>query len=146
LRRKLRQPAELAGKIQKIVPDTSAIINGRLTKLIADGELDGSEIIIPEIVIGELQAQAARGKETGFSGLEEIKNVRAMADEHKTKLRFVGERPSYEDILLAKSGRIDALIQDIAKKENAVLLTTDLPQALVAEAVGISVKYYEAWE
>ncbi|MEM7820647.1 MAG: PINc/VapC family ATPase [Candidatus Aenigmatarchaeota archaeon] len=146
MRRKERKPTGVVGKIKKIVPDTSAIIHGRLSKLIADGELDGSEIIIPEIVIGELQAQAARGKETGFTGIEEIKNVRELAAAHKISVRFVGERPSYEDILLAKSGRIDALIQDVAKKESAVLLTTDLPQALVADATGISVKYYEAWE
>jgi ATPase len=146
MRRNVKKPAELAGKIQKIVPDTSAIIHGRLSKLVADGELDGSEVIIPEIVMGELQAQAARGRETGFTGLEEIKKVRELSASHKVNLRFVGERPSYEDILLAKSGRIDALIQDIARKEGAVLLTTDLPQALVAEAAGIAVKYYEAWE
>ncbi len=146
MRTRVRKPAELAGKIQKLVPDTSAIIHGRLSKLVSDGELDGSEIIIPEIVMGELQGQTARGKETGFIGLDEIKKVRELAKEHNIIVRFVGERPSYEDILLAKSGRIDALIQDVAKKESAVLLTTDLPQALVAEAIGISVKYYESWE
>lgn len=146
MRRKERKPTELEGKIQKIVPDTSAIIHGRVSKLIAEGGLDGAEVMIPEIVMGELQAQAARGRETGFTGLEEVKKIRELAPQHNINLKFVGERPSYEDILLAKSGRIDALIQDVAKTSGAVLLTTDLPQALVAEAAGIPVKYYPAWE
>jgi ATPase len=146
MRRKLRKPTEIEMNLGKVVPDTSAIIHGKITELIKSGKLDKSEIIIPEIVIGELQAQAARGRETGFLGLEEIKKIREEAEKHKTVIRFVGERPSYEDILLSKSGRIDALIQDMAKQNNAVLITMDLPQALVAEAQGIPVKYFESWE
>ncbi len=141
-----RKPEELKIKLKKVVPDTSSIVNGKLYELIKTGELNNAEIIIPEIVMGELQAQAARGRETGYAGLDEIKKIREDAEKHKIIINFIGERPSYEDILLARSGRIDALIQDIAKQNNAVLLTTDLPQALVAEAEGIPVKYFESWE
>ncbi len=133
-------------KLERVVPDTSAIVKGLLSRLAEKGELDGATVIIPEIVMGELQAQASRGKETGFLGLEEIKKIREMAASRNMTLILTGERPSFEDIQLAKSGRIDALIQDWAKKEKAVLLTTDLPQALVAEAQGIPVKYFEAYE
>jgi ATPase len=133
-------------EMKRICVDTSAIINGKVTELIKSGKLKNSEIIIPEFVMGELQAQAAKGRETGYIGLEEIKKIREEAKEHKTIVKFFGERQSYEDILLAKSGRIDALIADMAKKNDAVLLTTDLLQALVAEAEGIKVKYFEPWE
>ena len=119
---------------KKICVDTSAIINGKITELISKGKIKDTEIIIPQLVMGELQAQAAKGRETGYIGLEEIKKIREQAKKHKINLRFVGERQSYEDILLAKSGRIDALINDVAKKNNAILLTTDLLQSLVAEA------------
>ncbi len=132
--------------LNKICVDTSALIHGNITELIKSHKLDSSEIIIPEIVIGELQAQAAKGKEIGFIGLEEIKIIRQLKDQHKINLNFVGERPSYEDILLAKSGRIDALIQDIAKENDAVLITCDLLQGLVAQAQGIKVKYFESFE
>ncbi len=142
----VKKPKSTEGKLEKIVPDTSAIIHGRLTKLAETGELDNAQIIIPEIVMGELQAQAAKGKETGFIGVEEIKKLRGLLEAHKINLQFIGERPSYEDILLAKSGRIDSMIQDVARKEKAVLLTCDLPQALVAEAQGLEVKYYESYE
>jgi len=145
-RLKLKKPEEKDIKLSKVLPDTSIIVQGKLSQLLEEGKLDGSEIIIPEIVMGELQAQAAKMKESGFLGLEEIKKIRSLLDKHKAKLKFTGERPSYDDIMLAKSGRIDALIQDSARKENAVLITADLPQALVSEAQGIPVKYYESYE
>jgi ATPase len=144
--RKRRKFEEKEFVLNKICVDTSALIHGKITELIKSHKLDNSELIIPEVVIGELQAQAAKGKEIGFIGLEEIKKIRELVDEHKINLKFIGERPSYEDILLAKSGRIDALIQDIAKESNAVLITCDLLQGLVAQAQGIMVKYFESYE
>jgi len=141
-----KKPEERQIELKKICIDTSALIHGKITELINSEKLEGTEIIIPEIVTGELQAQASRGKEIGFIGLEEIKKIRELSEKHKIILKFIGERPSYEDILLAKSGRIDALIQDISRENNAVLVTCDLLQALVAEAQGISVKYFESYE
>jgi len=144
--KKRNKPEEKQIEMKKICTDTSALIHGKITELIKSEKLDGTEILIPEIVIGELQSQAAKGKEIGFIGLEEIKKIRELSEKHKIILKFMGERPSYEDILLARSGRIDALIQDIARENNAVLVTCDLLQALVAEAQGIKVKYFESYE
>ncbi|MEM5813387.1 MAG: PINc/VapC family ATPase, partial [Candidatus Aenigmatarchaeota archaeon] len=59
----------------------------------------------------------------------------------KISIEFSGERPSLEDIKLARSGRIDSLIREIAKKEDAYLLTADFVQSLVAEAEGVKVIY-----
>jgi len=140
------KPVEKKVKMKKICVDTSAIVNGKVKELINSKKLDHSEIIIPQLVMGELQAQAAKGKETGYIGLEEIKKIKEISKKHGINIKFAGERQSYEDILLAKSGRIDALIIDIAKENNAVLVTTDLLQALVAEAEGIEIKYFEPWE
>ncbi|MCD6476958.1 MAG: Flp pilus assembly complex ATPase component TadA [Candidatus Aenigmarchaeota archaeon] len=144
--KKRRKPSEPKQAIKKIVPDTSILIHGKLSELIKSNKLKNIEIIIPEIVMGELQAQASKGRETGFLGLDEVKTIRDLSDKYKIKLKIVGQRPSFEDIQLAKSGRLDALIQDTAKKEKAVLVTSDLPQALVAEAQGIPVKYFESFK
>jgi len=144
--KKRKKPEEKQIELKKICIDTSALIHGKITELIKSEKLNGSEIIIPEIVTGELQSQASKGKEIGFIGLEEIKKIRELSEKHNIILKFFGERPSYEDILLARSGRIDALIQDIARENSAVLVTCDLLQALVAEAQGINVKYFESYE
>jgi len=127
--------------MEKIVVDTSIIIDGEITKLIEAGILKDCEIIIPVAVLDELQSQASRSKEYGFVGLEEIKKIRQLSEKHNITLRFEGERPSMEDIRLASHGRIDAIIKDIAKKNNAIFYTADYVQALVAEAEGIKTSY-----
>src|SRR5215212_5247391 len=98
---------------------------------------DNSEIIIPVAVIDELQSQASTNKEHGFVGLDEVKKIRELCSSRGIAIRFIGERPNIDDIRLAKHGRIDAIIKDIALQENAVLITADYVQAEVAEAQGI---------
>ncbi len=128
--------------VKRIACDTSIIIDGKLSEIIKK-EKD-LEVIIPIAVLDELQAQASKGREPGFVGLDELKKVREICKKKGIKIRFAGERPSLEDIKLAHSGRIDAIIRDVAKREKATLLTADYVQALVAEAEGINVKYIPA--
>ncbi|MDE1862488.1 MAG: Flp pilus assembly complex ATPase component TadA [Thaumarchaeota archaeon] len=127
--------------MEKIVADTSIIIDGEITKLIEAGSLRDCEIIIPVAVLDELQSQASQSKDYGFVGLEEIKKIRELAQKNRIVLRFEGERPSMDDIKLARHGRIDAIIKDIAKKNSATFYTADYVQALVAEAEGIKTNY-----
>jgi len=130
--------------VEKVVPDTSILIDGKLSKLVESRALSDVEIIIPEAVLDELQAQASLGREIGFLGLEEVIKVRKIAEERDDmKITCVGRRPSLEEIQLARKGRIDALIRDVAREYNATLLTSDYVQALVAEAEGLKVKYLE---
>ena len=104
-------------------------------------KLSDAKIIIPRAVLDELQAQASRGKEIGFKGLEEIKKLRKVSKEHNIEVTFTGKRPTLEEIQLAKKGRIDAIIRDVAQKEKAKLITADYVQALVAEVEGVDVEY-----
>ncbi len=125
----------------KLVLDTSIIIDGKVSRMLEYGELNKCEIIIPIAVLDELQAQASLSREQGFIGLNEVKRLRELCSSKGITLRFEGERPSMDDIKLARHGRIDALIKDVAKKEGATLITADYVQALVAEAEGINVRY-----
>jgi ATPase len=123
---------------KKYVLDTSIIIDGEITKMIEAGQIDnGSQIIIPLAVLDELQSQASSNKEYGFVGLNEIKKIRELSSNKDISLRFLGERPNIDDIRLAKNGRIDAIIKDVALHEAATLITADYVQALVAEAQGV---------
>ena len=123
---------------KKLVLDTSVIIDGEVTKMIETGDISGaSQIIIPLAVLDELQSQASSNKEHGFVGLSEIKKIREQCSKKKIDLLFVGARPTLDDIRLAKHGRIDALIKDVAMREGATLVTADYVQALVAEAQGV---------
>lgn len=126
---------------QKLIPDTSIIIDGKVPNVISKEESTDLEVIIPRAVLDELQAQASKGREPGFVGLEEIKKLRVFCESKGIKLTFLGERPGFDDIRLARSGRLDALITDVARTENGILLTADYVQALVAEASGVRVKH-----
>ncbi|MDI6721456.1 MAG: PINc/VapC family ATPase [Candidatus Aenigmarchaeota archaeon] len=130
--------------MEKIVPDTSVLISGILTEMIEKKELQDTEIIIPEFVLEELRAQASKGREIGFRGLEEIKRLRSMEDD-KIKIVRTGRRQTMEEIQLAKYGRIDALILDVAKEENAVLFTSDYVQSTVAEAENVKTRYFPSY-
>ena len=123
--------------MSKIVADTSVIINGQLIIQIESGSVRNSEIIIPQAVFDELQSQASGNKKQGFVGLEKIHKLKELSGSHGLVVSLQGEHPSIEDIKLANSGRIDALITDLAEQHNAVLYTSDNVQHLVAQAKGI---------
>jgi ATPase len=101
--------------LSKIVIDTSIIINGQIIKEVESGSLENAEIIVPMAVLDELQSQAAQKKEQGFVGLEAIKKLQDLSSKHGISIKFEGKRPSVDDVSLAKRGRIDAIIQDVAK-------------------------------
>ncbi len=131
---------------EKIVPDTSVIISGIMTDLIKKEEIKDAEIIIPEFVVEELRAQASKGREIGFKGLAELKKLREMEKDYKVKTVKIGRRQTLEEIKLAKYGRIDALIVDVAREENAIIYTSDIVQFTVAEAEGIPARYFKPYE
>jgi len=138
-RRKIQTEDIDFGKLKTIVPDTSVLIHGKLSVLIEEGKIRDARIIIPHTVLDELQAQASRGRETGFEGLDEIKRIKELGKNRGIRLEFTGKRPTLEEIQLAKKGRLDAIIRDVAAKEKATLVTSDYVQALVGEAENVSV-------
>ena len=117
-----------------IVADTSVIINGYLADQIESGSIRNSEVIIPQAVFDELQSQASNHKQQGFIGLEQIQKLNKLSGSFGLKIILKGSHPSIDDIKFAASGRIDALIIDMAKQNNAILYTSDNVQHLVAAA------------
>ncbi|MCV0409599.1 PINc/VapC family ATPase [Nitrosopumilus sp.] len=123
--------------MSKIVPDTSVIINGELISQIETGSIRNAQIIIPQAVFDELRSQASNKKEQGFVGLEKIRKLNELSGSFGLEIVMKGSHPSSDDIKFASSGRIDALIVDMAKQNDATLYTSDKIQNLVAQAEGI---------
>lgn len=123
----------------RIVPDTSIIIAGGISKMLEEEKVE--EIIIPEAVIAELEAQANFGHISGFRGLAEVEKIVQIAKNRGIRVEFVGRRPNIDEIKLAKGGEIDSMIRDIAKAHSAILVTSDRVQSLVAKAKGIETIY-----
>ena len=63
-------------KVNKLVPDTSVIIEGLVSKKLASGELIANTVLIHEAVVSELEHQANVNKIIGFLGLEEIEAIK----------------------------------------------------------------------
>jgi len=125
------------------VPDTSVIVDGRLTGFLSTLE-EKVRVVVPEAVIAEIEHQANEGKAIGHTGLEELKKLRDMADRGEILLEFYGERPELWQIRRAKAGEIDHMVRETARQLNATLITGDQVQRDVAIAKGIDVIYLTA--
>ena len=123
---------------KRYILDTSILIGTYIRSKIANDEITrGSEIIIPIAVLDELQSQASDNKDHGIAGLEEIRKLRELCENKGVLIQFTGQRPTLDDIRLAKKGRIDSIIKDVARENEAILLTADYVQHLVALAQGV---------
>ncbi|MFA1610091.1 PINc/VapC family ATPase [Halobellus rubicundus] len=125
----------------KIVPDTSAVVDGRVSERVESGE--GGTVLVPEAVVGELESQANDGLDTGWAGLEELQRLAGLADDGDVTVRYVGRRTKPSEATGAHEGDVDALIREVAEDEDATLLTSDVVQSEVAKAKGLDVEYVE---
>ena len=130
--------------MSKIVADTSVIINGQLVSQIESGSIRNCEIILPQAVFDELQSQASKKREQGFIGLEKIRKLKSLSGSHGLKVVVGGIHPSSDDVKLASSGRIDSLIVDMAKQNDAILSTSDNVQHLVAQAEDVETVFLKS--
>ncbi|MEM0122998.1 MAG: ATPase, T2SS/T4P/T4SS family, partial [Conexivisphaerales archaeon] len=128
-------------KQKKISLDTSVIINGFISNMIESGEIAGTQIIVPRVVVAELQNQASKGLEIGFRGLDELKKVRELCQRNDIPYYVKGTLPTVEEIKQAHGGRIDELILELSKKLSATLYTSDYVMHLVAQAEGIDSRH-----
>lgn len=129
--------------IEKIVPDTSVLIEGLLSDKIKHKHIRANEIIIHEAVIAELEHQANMNKAIGFLGLDEIKRLKKISSEEGFLLSYKGQRPKAAEIRHASLGEIDSLIRQLAYDEDATLITSDKVQSEVGLAKGMKVIYFK---
>ncbi len=124
-----------------VVPDTSVVVDGRLSERVAAGDYEGATVSIPEAVVSELEAQANQGYDSGWDGIAELEALAELAEEGHIEVEYTGGRPDPEEIEAASEGELDALIREHAAELGATFLTSDRVQSEVAEAKGIDVEY-----
>jgi len=125
----------------EVVPDTSVVVDGRVSERVE--EFAGATIVVPEAVVGELEAQANDGRETGWEGLAELQRLVDLDADDEITVEYVGRRPDAIERRDADEGEVDALIRSVAQDRGATLLTSDDVQSEVARAKGIDVDYLE---
>ncbi len=125
---------------ETLVPDTSVLVDGRITELVKS-EFPGAVVLVPRAALAELEAQANRGLETGFAGLDELQKLHTMAELGECTVQFSGDRPTSDDIERAATGAIDARIRDVADDHGGLFVTSDRVQAYAAAAQGLRHHY-----
>ncbi len=126
-------------ELDRIVPDTSVIIEGLLSKKIQKKELKVSSILIHEASLAELEHQANKSREIGHMGLDELKKLKDLSTQFNFEVKYLGHRPKASEIRYASLGEIDSLIRELAYIEDATLITGDKVQYKVAQSKGIKV-------
>jgi len=119
----------------KIVPDTSVVVDGRVSDRVEDGEFAGVTVVVPEAVVSELEGQANNGRETGWEGLAELQRLLDLSEAGETTVQYVGERPERHPT----GSDLDAVIREVAADRDATLVTSDDVQAETARAKGLDV-------
>lgn len=130
-----------AESYERIVPDTSILIEGILSEKLSKNEIKTEKIIISFASLSELEHQANKGMSIGYLGLTEIKTLRELSQKGLFELTFGGRKPNSMEVKNAHLGEIDSMIRELAYDEDATLITGDKIQAKVADARGIKVLY-----
>ena len=125
----------------QLVPDTSAVVDGRVSERAEDGPFAGATVLVPQAVVAELEALANADAARGWDGLAELQRLVELAEDGAIDLDYVGRRPSDDEVDHAARGDVDALIRDVAAEHGATLVTGDRVQAEVGLAVGLDVEY-----
>ena len=76
--------------IEKLVPDTSIIIENLVSEKIKNKEFKVKNILIHEAVLAELEHQANLGRQIGMAGLDELQKLKLLAAEHGFSVAFKG--------------------------------------------------------
>jgi ATPase len=123
----------------ELVPDTSVVVDGRVSAHVEDGEFAGATVLVPETVVSELEGQANKGRETGWDGLSELKRLLDLQEDNRVTVEYVGERPDGP----GSGADMDAVIRELAVDRDATLVTSDEVQAETARSKGIEVVAFE---
>ncbi|MBS3812208.1 Flp pilus assembly complex ATPase component TadA [Candidatus Bipolaricaulota bacterium] len=125
---------------EKYIPDLSVIVDGGITELVSTRQLQGVEVVVPEVVVLELEAEATNGQETGYKGLNELKKLREFCEEGLIDLKFEGA----EDLSPAPPGPkgLDPVIRGLAQRLHGTLITNNKIQASIARSKGLSVQLH----
>ena len=90
-----------------IIPDTSAVIIGAISKIIETEDIDYPEIIVPEAVVCELEHQANANRSEGIRGLKELQKLQyQLSVSNKTDTII------YRDTIFKEGIKLDTLIKD----------------------------------
>ena len=116
--------------IGRAVVDISVLEEGILSSKISQNQLVVQELIIPNFVLNEIERCAYENRISGEIALEEVNLLKALSQEKRFTLNFLGNGLRKEEYLIDKT-------RELAWEEGAVLITSNRIQALSSKAKGV---------
>lgn len=126
----------------RYVVDASALVDGRVTEAVRGGQFADATLLVPQAVVAAFAHQAAERQATGLAGLNELKQLQALARDGAIHVVIAGEAPRGG---WRRTERDDTaeLTRRLAVAEGAPVITSDRVQALVCEGSGIAVHSFD---
>ncbi len=118
--------------VKRYLPDETVLLNGMLKRRVE--EEGDCEVVVPNLLLAHLEAQAREGKDSGLVGLAELSHLKKLSEEGRIKLSFWGERE------LREEGSLSRLLREAAGESDSVLLTSDQVTAELARIEGLRVE------
>ncbi len=123
------------------IPDTTAIVEGILPKLIEEGRVRGN-LLIHFLLVKYFREQVKLGRGEGRLGLKGIEEIKDISTKYPhVNVLFTHELPDELGVLKAYED-IDFVLCELAKELGATLITGSALQRDTAKALGVQVIYY----
>ncbi|MCD6457575.1 MAG: Flp pilus assembly complex ATPase component TadA [Thermoproteales archaeon] len=123
------------------IPDSDAILQGTVRKLIKKGKVKG-KILIHLSIVDLFEKLAKEGSSQGLVGLQEISLLREVVSERpQVEIEYTREMP--EGYRFRRDLDPDDIVRDLALELNATLITANILNIQSAKALGIRVMTVE---
>ncbi|RLE62174.1 MAG: ATPase [Thermoprotei archaeon] len=127
-----------AGLEETYIPDSTAIVEGLVRRLVKEGSLRG-RVLIHFLLVNWFKRLAKEGHNLGFIGLQEVRRLREICAEMGVEFEYVREVP--QGFRWVNDEDIDDVLRELAAEWSAVLITASEVQYKACEAIGIRVIY-----
>ncbi|MFH1439884.1 MAG: PINc/VapC family ATPase [Candidatus Woesearchaeota archaeon] len=123
----------------RLIPDSSIIVESILSKRLNNKELEVEEVIIHEALIQKLEYLASKNNTLGYLGMEEINKLNRFG----IKITFSGMRLRLIEVEKITIDELDLMIKNLAYEEDCTLITAKKVVASAAKAKNIKLIFIE---
>ncbi|MFH1133458.1 MAG: PINc/VapC family ATPase [Nanoarchaeota archaeon] len=121
----------------RVLPDSSVVIDGLLSRKLQDKSMSCDEVIIAEQLFSALEHEAFQNKAAGFLGLDEILRLKKLGAEQKFTITFHGTRLQQRELKETTLEELGHHLVQLAFEHDATLLTANKVTLRLAEAKGV---------
>ncbi|WP_158056558.1 PIN domain-containing protein [Halorussus halophilus] len=121
--------------LSEFVADTSIIDAQIITRLVSEGDLYDTTIVVPEVVLEEVHRQVDQDTSRGKLGLEELTALRELSEKGILDFEVV---PVEDSVDTEDNISVDQALMRIAKKREVPLCSADETLLQLAEAAGVT--------